>query len=338
MLITTQTQAKARKMNDNELFLGIDTSNYTTSVALVDANGRVILNLKKLLEVKEGERGLRQSDALFAHTKNLPELMGQLNEFLSDRYYERGIAAVGVSSKPRDIEGSYMPCFLAGVSAAKAAAAVLGCPLYEFSHQNGHIMAALYSSGKTALADGAGHFAAFHISGGTTELLLVKPSKAGFSVELVGGTLDMNAGQAVDRTGVMMGLPFPCGREMERLCLEKGEIPYSKTRISVKGLECNLSGLENLTAKVYKETQDIALTSAYCFDFIADTLGAVSKNLRETYTDIPIVFAGGVMSNKRIAKHLESLGNVYFSAPEFSSDNAAGTALLCQRRYISENN
>ncbi len=324
-------------MSDKELFLGIDTSNYTTSVALADSDGRVILNLKKLLFVKEGERGLRQSDALFAHTKNLPELMEQLNVFLNDHGRDRSIAAIGVSSKPRDVEGSYMPCFLAGVSAAVTASAVTGAPIYEFSHQNGHIIAALYSSGKTALASGAESFAAFHISGGTTELLLIKPFGSGFSVELIGGTLDMNAGQAIDRTGVMMGLGFPCGREMERLCLEKGDIPHSKTRISVKGLYCNLSGLENLAAKVYKETQDSALTSAYCFDFIADTLVAISEDLRNRYPDIPIVFAGGVMSNKRIAKHLESLGNVYFSAPEFSSDNAAGTALLCQRRYFLGN-
>ena len=149
----------------------------------------------------------------------------------------------------------------------------------------------------------------------------------------IGGTNDLNAGQAIDRTGVMMGLRFPCGREMEELLSDR-DIPYVKTRISVKGLECNLSGLENLTKKLFSETQDPAKVSAYCFDFVADTLCKLTENLREKYEDIPIIYAGGVMSNKRIAKRLLALGNVYFSEPEFSADNAAGIALLTREKYL----
>ena len=315
-----------------ELFLGIDTSNYTTSAALCDGDGKVILNLKKLLPVKEGERGLRQSDALFAHTKNLPEIMQALGGFLRQEAPDARISAVGYSKTPRSIEGSYMPCFLSGIAAAETVAAVSRCEKYAFSHQDGHIMAALYSSGKTELLSGDKPFAAFHVSGGTTELLLIVPHGGEFSVELLGGTADMNAGQAIDRTGVMMGLRFPCGKEMEALC---GDIRYKKSKVSVNGLECNLSGLENLSAKLYKETNDRALTSAFCFDFIADTLYKLTENLRVIHNDIPVIFAGGVMSNKRIAKRLSSLGNVYFSQPEFSADNAAGVALLARRKYLS---
>ena len=320
-------------MPENELFLGIDTSNYTTSAALCHKDGRVILNLKKLLPVKEGERGLRQSDALFAHTKNLPWIMDKLGEFLKNEEVDAKITAVGVSATPRSVEGSYMPCFLSGVAASESICAVLGCNKYSFSHQDGHIMAALYSAGKTELLDGKEPFAAFHVSGGTTELLLVTPCDNGMKVELIGGTQDMNAGQAIDRTGVMMGLRFPCGREMESLSVG---VPCQKCRISVNGLECNLSGLENLAAKKYAETGDRAVTSAFCFDFIADTLYRLTENLREQYHDIPVIFAGGVMSNKRIAKRLSSLGNVYFSEPEFSADNAAGIALLTRRKHLQK--
>ncbi len=321
-------------MPEKELFLGIDTSNYTTSVALCDKDGKVILNLKKLLPVKSGERGLRQSDALFAHTKNLPEIMQGLNAFLDNGHRESKILAVGCSATPRDAEGSYMPCFLSGVAAAESVSATVGCGKYYFSHQNGHVMAALYSSDMTELLDRESAFAAFHVSGGTTELLLVTPGQNSFKVEQIGGTEDMNAGQAIDRTGVLMGLSFPCGKEMETLC---ANMPYQKSRVSVKGLHCNLSGLENLAAKLYNETSDRAVTSAFCFDFIADTLTKLSSNLRDMYPNIPIIFAGGVMSNKRIAKHLSRIGNVYFSEPEFSADNAAGIALLTRRRYIQEN-
>lgn len=317
-------------MPENELFLGIDTSNYTISVALCDKDGRVILNLKRLLPVKEGERGLRQSDALFAHTKNLPEIMGKLGEFLKNEAEGSRIVALGVSSTPRSVEGSYMPCFLSGVAAAESISAVLGCEKYSFSHQDGHIMAALYSSGKIELLDKKEPFAAFHVSGGTTELLIVTPNDDGMKIDLIGGTQDMNAGQAIDRTGVMMGLKFPCGREMEELC---GDIPYKKCKVSVNGLECNLSGLENLAAKKYRESEDKSTTSAFCFDFIADTLYKLTENLREQYGNIPVIFAGGVMSNKRIAKRLSALGNVFFSQPEFSADNAAGISLLTRRKH-----
>ena len=321
-------------MSEKQLFLGIDTSNYTTSAALADLDGNILLNLKRMLPVKEGERGLRQSDALFAHTKNLPLIMQELKAFLDNMGEDAKIVAVGCSATPRDAEGSYMPCFLAGVSAAETAGAVLSCPLYRSSHQNGHVMAALYSSGKTELLSMRAPFAAFHVSGGTTELLLVTPNEIGFDIRQIGGSADMNAGQAIDRTGVMMGLHFPCGREME--AISAGQ-PYKKGKISVNGLECNLSGLENLAKKLYGETRDCAVVSAFCFDFIADTLKKMTENLRETYPDIPVIFAGGVMSNKRIAARLAPLGNVYFSAPEFSADNAAGTALLCRNQYIFDN-
>ena len=96
------------------MFAGIDTSNYTTSVAVFD--GEHIIQNKKLLTVKKGERGLRQSDALFQHTVNLPVLISKLKSEIGDA----DIEAFGVSNRPRNIEGSYMPCFLAGESAAEA--------------------------------------------------------------------------------------------------------------------------------------------------------------------------------------------------------------------------
>ncbi len=323
----------AQKMLDSKLILGIDTSNYTTSAALCTLEGEVVLNLKKLLPVAEGERGLRQSDALFAHTKNLPVIMDGVREFLDCNYPDRNIVAVGYSKTPRDVEGSYMPCFLSGAAVASAVSATLGCQGYAFSHQSGHIMAALYSAGRLDLIEDGVRFAAFHVSGGTTEILLVTPRADGFEVELVGGTADINAGQAIDRAGVMMGLGFPCGREMESL-LGGSDIPRAKTRISVRGLECNLSGLENLSRSLYERTGDKAAVSAFCFDFVADTLCKLTENLREAHGNVPIIYAGGVMSNKRIGARLAELENTYFSAPEFSSDNAAGVALLCRKKYI----
>ncbi len=310
----------------SDCFVGIDTSNYTTSAAVCDFDGNIIANLKSPLPVKEGERGLRQSDALFAHTKNMPELMERLAAALEGY----NIVAIGCSGRPRSVEGSYMPCFLSGIATAKAMSAVSGAPLYTFSHQDGHIEAAFYSSG----ADMSGDFAAFHVSGGTTEMLYVKRSSDGFAVELIGGTKDLNAGQCIDRTGVMMGLKFPCGAEMDRLALENEEKPKG-IKISADGTWCNLSGVENLTKKLYDETGDKKLASAFAFEYIAKTLYKMTDALREEYPDIPIIYAGGVMSSVYITERLSyKRKNVYFAKPAFSADNAAGIALLCRKKHL----
>ncbi len=307
-------------------FVGIDTSNYTTSAAICTKDGEVRANLKLPLPVKAGEVGLRQSDAVFAHVKNLPVLMERLSAELCD--YEP--LAVGVSEKPRDAQGAYMPCFLAGVAAAKAFAA--GCydiPVRGFSHQSGHIMAAVYSSGNRELLES--DFIAFHVSGGTTEALLVHPRADGFDVKIIGETLDLNAGQAVDRAGVMLGLSFPCGPELEKLALSN-EKKIPKGKISVKDGSCNLSGLENLAANLYKDTQDKNLTAAFVLDFIGRTLLAMTEDLRAKHGDLPVLYAGGVMSNSIIKTMLKKSGNEFFAEPAFSSDNAAGVALLCRRQ------
>lgn len=305
-------------------FVGFDTSNYTTSASICDENGEIIANLKSPLPVSDGARGLRQSDALFAHTKNLPELCDRLKEALSG--YEP--IAVGCSSRPRSVEGSYMPCFLAGVAAARVFSAANALPTYEFSHQDSHIMAAYYSSG----AQLGGDFAAFHVSGGTTEILYVKQTDDGFCVKLVGETNDLNAGQCIDRTGVMMGLKFPCGAEMDRLALENQE-PLPQIKVSVKGLRCNLSGVENLASDLWEKSKSRSYVSAYTFEYIAKTVKKLTDGLREEYPDIPIIYAGGVMSSKYIRERLLQKG-VYFARPEFSADNAAGIALLCRKKHL----
>ncbi len=322
----------------DKLFVGIDTSNYTTSLALCTYEGEVVANIKKILAVESGERGLRQSDALFLHTKNLPELMDKLSDVIKNSYPKSKICAVGYSAYPRDCEGSYMPCFLAGQAAAYSFASPIGCPIYKFSHQAGHIAAALYSSGAEdeiiaqATACG-GRFAAFHVSGGTTELLLVTLTDGKMSIEQIGGTKDINAGQAIDRAGVMMGLTFPCGREMESLCGD-GASYKKQIKICVDGLFCNLSGLENQSAAIYSQGQNKGEVCEFVFDFVGKTLLKMTDNLRLLYPEIPVLYAGGVMSNSRIKKMLSQNQKTYFAQPEFSSDNAAGISLLCRKQHI----
>ena len=313
-------------MKDNYI-LGIDTSNYTTSVGLVTTDGEVVANIKRPLPVGEGARGLRQADALFAHTKNLPSAMEELHAVLAGR----SIAAIGVSSRPRNVDGSYMPCFLAGVAAANSCAAVSHAPLYTFSHQCGHVMAAVHSSGREDLLDGT-PFGAFHVSGGTTELLRVRAVENGFSSEILGGTKDLNAGQIIDRIGVALGLKFPCGPELEKLALQNtNKVPRRKP--SLDGCYANLSGLENMALRLYQETRDTCLVAAFVLEHIGQALLGMAKAYIAVYGEQPIIFAGGVMCNSLIRRILSAELDAAYAEPLLSADNAVGIALLAARRY-----
>lgn len=302
------------------MFLGIDTSNYTTSAALYDLSANEIIQRKKLLPVKEGELGLRQSDAVFAHVKQLGEIFETLIN--GNRY---NIDAIGVSTRPRDIDGSYMPCFLVGEMVSKTLSSVLKIPRYDFSHQQGHIAAALFSAGRLDLINEK--FIAFHLSGGTTEALLVTPDESRIiKCEKVAGSADLKAGQAVDRVGVMLGLPFPAGKYLEELAL----LSTAKFKIkpTMKGSECCLSGIENKCRKMLdsgEKREDIAL---FCLKSIEAALCGMTDALIAEYGKLPLIYAGGVMSNKIIRKTMEEKYFGIFAMPEFSSDNAAGIAVL----------
>ena len=303
--------------------LGIDTSNYTTSACIYDSETGEVFQQKLLLPVKEGEKGLRQSDAVFHHTARLYPLVEKLFERCGTEF-----DAIGVSEKPRDAEGSYMPCFLVGVNAARCVGAATAKPVYGFSHQAGHIAAALYSSGKMNLMNEK--FIAFHVSGGTSEMLLVSPGgERVFDVEIIGGTSDLNCGQAVDRAGVMMGLSFPCGMELERLAL--GSDKVFNPKVCVKDGKCSLSGLENQCRKMLDAGESKEDTARYCLDFICKTLEKMTEYALSEYGDLPLVFAGGVMSNSIIRNKIRSRFGASFAQPEFSCDNAAGVAILAGR-------
>ncbi len=302
------------------LTLGIDTSNYTTSVCLYNSESGEMLQKKLLLPVKKGEKGLRQSDAVFHHTSRLYPLMRELFDECGAE-----IDAIGVSQKPRDAEGSYMPCFLVGVNTAECIGAAMNKPVYGFSHQAGHIAAALYSSGRTDLIKEK--FIAFHVSGGTSEMLLVTPdSERAFDIKIIGETQDLNCGQAVDRAGVMMGLSFPCGKELEALAL-KSERAFNP-KVCVKNGNCSLSGLENQCKKMLDGGESHEDVARYCIDFVCKTVEKMTEYAVSEYGSLPLVYAGGVMSNTIIKNRIQSKFNASFAAPEFSCDNAAGVAYL----------
>ena len=306
------------------VYLGIDTSNYTTSTALFDSDawaqgGLAVKMEKKLLPTAPGALGLRQSDAVFAHVQQLGGLAGQL--FGKE---PPTLDGVGVSIFPRRVEGSYMPCFLVGQMGAQLVSSAMGVPLYTFSHQEGHIAAALYSAGRLDLMKE--RFIAFHLSGGTTDALLVEPGEPFFKITQVGRSLDLKAGQAVDRVGLMLGLKFPCGPELTELALGCDE--QIKVRPTMKGTDCCLSGIENRCHKLLDEGKAPEYIALYCLKSIEAALDGMTAALLQKYGELPLVYAGGVMSNVIIRRKFESKYGGIFAQPQFSSDNAAGIAVL----------
>lgn len=326
--------------NTKDLVLGIDTSNYTTSVALTDSQRNVIKDERILLSVKQGERGLRQSNALFQHQENLPILLHRI----LPEYRER-IGAVSVSSRPRPIDGSYMPVFLAGCQTGKILADAFGVPYFEFSHQEGHLKAASF----TTCLDWKKPYLAWHLSGGTCELLFVTPEgdeQKELQISIIGGSLDISFGQLLDRLGVAMELQFPCGKALDMMALaardhwkeERASLtePLFKP-ISRKGLEFNISGLETQALRLL-ESEAVApeLLVYALFEEICRCLFKVTAKAVEDTGVTQVLFTGGVSASRYVRdrwielqkKHHKIKFQTVFGDAIHSSDNAVGTSIL----------
>ena len=300
--------------------IGIDTSNYTTSIAYFDGEGGE--NCSRLLPVRQGELGLRQSDAVFAHIKSLPELSGRLFSHIQ----KDTITAVGVSTRPRAVEGSYMPCFMVGYSHAKLLSDALGVPLVEVSHQQGHVAASLWSAGRMDLMEKT-HLA-WHLSGGTTELLLVEPEGRNVKCTRIGGTTDISAGQLIDRTGQLLDLPFPSGKHLDSLSREA--VGKDMFRVKCRNSEFSLSGVQNKVQQFYAACAGPAETAAYALRCVAGAVYQATAQALEAYPGLSVVFSGGVASNSMLRELTAPLHPV-FAQPQFSTDNAMGVAVLTKR-------
>jgi N6-L-threonylcarbamoyladenine synthase len=301
--------------------LGFDTSNYTTSAAVF--GGGAAENRGKLLTVPEGALGLRQSDALFQHVKRLHLMVEQLR---ADGAVGE-IAAVGASTKPREVEGSYMPCFLVGEGEGRALAAALGVPFYPCSHQQGHIAAAAWSAGREALLDKP-HLA-WHLSGGTTELLKVVPEGHTVRAEAVGGTSDIAAGQLIDRTGVLLGLPFPAGKALDALY---GQADAGLGfHVKLKDLTFSLSGMENKVKELLERGEKPANIARFVIDTITGVILRATEQAQKRWPGLPVLCSGGVASNRQIRAAMECACGAVFAQPQYSTDNALGVAILTHR-------
>ena len=333
------------------IHIGIDTSNYKTSLAAVDDNGNILENISEYLDVQIGERGLRQSDAFFKHSNKLPDLL----KLLFSSINKNDIASVGVSSRPRRVEGSYMPCFRAGINLANILSDMLDIPVYEFSHQESHA-AAIIESGSASVSEPV---MLMHLSGGTTEFLKCETDDDGYAMNIIGGTMDISFGQLLDRFGVALGLPFPAGMYIDKMASTYSgyEVPGVVPGVRILDGYFNLSGPETrlmefaLKHSLNNEKSEISgddarlndavkAVSYELMDRIAEILVKSADILTTEYGIDKVYMAGGVSSSATIRrlieeKHSDYTYNIIFGEPLLSSDNAVGTAILSRRIYTN---
>lgn len=303
-----------------KIVLGVDTSCYTTSIAAADEKGDIVSFHRRLLPVKKGEKGLRQSEALFAHVRQFPELFSEVMQDIGNA----SIIALAVSQKPTSDEKSYMPVFLSGYGFARCIADLLRVPLLTTTHQMGHIEAA-----KIGLEEISFPYYALHLSGGTTDFLYLDENG---DISLLGSAFDIHAGQLVDRVGVALGLPFPAGPYLEEIA--KGNAATGKYKTSIKDNVCSLSGIE---AQALRDVRDNEIKAGFIAAELYDALSrTILKMLHNLCTDrkLPVLITGGVASSLLLRDMLKKRNDkrghfkLLFGNPAYSGDNAAGVAII----------
>ena len=319
---------------NNRIIIGIDTSCYTTSIAAITLNREIVFNEKIMLNVKNGERGLRQSEAVFQHIKNFGEISDNLKKHIHKKGYK--VEMICASARPRDVEDSYMPVFEVGKNFAKTMAALFDCEMFETTHQENHIAASLYGCKKEDLD----RFISVHMSGGTMEILLTEKDNKGYNTEIVGGTKDISFGQLIDRVGVRMGHDFPAGKYIDEKALLCEEEVKNGLKTSVKDGYMNISGLENQVYKLMEEKDNYYVSKAVMNAAIKSLEKALSF-IYKKYDLNNVVFVGGVASSKYISGKLSNKLkknniNSFFTDSSYSSDNACGCAIIGLDNYSGE--
>lgn len=309
---------------NNNIILGIDTSCYTTSIAAITLNKDIILNEKVILKVKKDNKGLRQSEAVFQHVNN----MGEISQIINKKLRNYDVAGVCVSTKPRPVDNSYMPVFSVGYNFAKLLSAINNCPFYETTHQENHIEASLFNN----CLENEEKFLAVHMSGGTTEILLVEKKETDYKIEIVGGSLDVSFGQLIDRLGVKLNYNFPCGKYIDENALKcKDKIEHG-LKTSVKEGYMNLSGIENQINKIIDE-YDKEYVSKILLDTLARCMYKSLIYICDKYNMKEVLFSGGVSASKYIEKEIskklkkENIKS-YFADVEYATDNGLGCAII----------
>ena len=316
-------------LNQNNIIIGIDTSCYTTSIAAISLDKKVLFNKKIMLKVKENSKGLRQSEAVFKHVNNLGKLSDEISSILKN-YKVCGVCA---STKPRPIQNSYMPVFTVGENFGKLFSTLNNCKFYETTHQENHIEASLFTND----IKNKNKFLSVHMSGGTMEVLLTTKNDLNYNIDIVGGSNDISFGQLIDRIGVNLGYKFPCGKYLDENALNCNEKILSGLKTSVKDGYMNLSGIENQVNKIINDYSKEYI-SKLLFDTICRNIIKSITYISKKYDLNEVIFAGGVSASKYISNKLKkdlSKHNIkaYFTDAEYSTDNGVGCALIGLKNF-----
>ncbi|MDG4527656.1 tRNA (adenosine(37)-N6)-threonylcarbamoyltransferase complex transferase subunit TsaD [Streptococcus suis] len=316
----------------DRLILAIETSCDETSVAILRNDAELLSNvIASQIASHQRFGGVVPEVASRHHVEVITACIEEA--LLEAEVTAEDLTAVAVTYGP-----GLVGALLVGISAAKAFAWANGLPLIPVNHMAGHLMAA------RAVKELEFPLLALLVSGGHTELVYV--SEAG-DYKIVGETRDDAVGEAYDKVGRVMGLPYPAGRIIDELAHEGQDIyDFPRAMIKEDNLEFSFSGLKSAFINLYHNAQqkgetlsntDLSASFQAC---VLDILMAKTKKALEQYPVKTLVVAGGVAANQGLRERLAAeITDVEVIIPplRLCGDNAGMIALAAVSEYNKEN-
>jgi N6-L-threonylcarbamoyladenine synthase len=307
--------------------LAIETSCDETALALLnldkESENFQVLDHIVYSQINEHSQygGVVPALAARLHNKKLPVM---LKEFINRN--GREIDAIAVTVGP-----GLEPSLYVGVNLATLLAEALGVPLIPVNHMHGHMFSGLLDENLSGTVPIEYPFIAYTISGGHTELVLVKVYN---DYEIVGITQDDAAGEAFDKVAKMLNLPYPGGPKVSKLA-EIGDskyIQFPRPMLNSGDGKMSFSGLKTAVLYYIKDNppqneQDIANICASFEQAIIDVLVAKLNWAVNTYNIRQVVIGGGVTANLKLRQSFENYAtqngvNLIVPNKILSTDNA----------------
>ena len=314
------------------VILGIESSCDETS-ASVCADGVILSNVIANQTIHEAYGGVVPELASRVHQQNIVPAVHQ--SLVNAKISKNDIDAVAFTRGP-----GLLGSLLVGVSFAKAFALARNLPLIEVNHMQAHILAHFIDEPKPAFP-----FLCLTVSGGHTQIVLVKDY---FDMEVVGQTNDDAAGEALDKTSKILGLPYPGGPLIDKNARMGNPDTYKLPEPQIPGLNFSFSGLK--TAILYFIRDNVALDPDFVQNNMADICASVEKRvvtillnkLKKAaiqYHIKDIALAGGVSANTGLRQGLKQLGedmgwNTFIPQFQYCTDNAAMIAIAGYYKYL----
>ena len=312
--------------------LAIESSCDDTSAAVV-RDGIVLSNVTAGQAVHEEYGGVVPEHASRAHQRNIvPTVAVALSR--------AGVTAEGIDAVAFTRGPGLIGSLMVGVSFAKAFALARDLPLIEVDHMQAHVLAHFAENPKPEFP-----FLCLTVSGGHTQLVLVRSA---LDQEIIGRTIDDAAGEAFDKSGKMLGLPYPAGPIIDQRA-RQGQPTIAFAKPDPGGLDFSFSGLKtSILYTLQKKIKEMP-------DFLEHNMDDICASIQQTIVSIllrkiklaasstgqtRIALAGGVSANSGLREGLQTLcaeegWTAFIPRIEYCTDNAAMIGVTAAFKYAA---